>query len=119
MRIHRGLGWRHRSTIPLAGITRIESRSGPVSRIFGLSDLVVYTTSFRGDRSHESPSASLLGVRERNEIRTLLLERRRRLHEAALLGEVSLARTPQDLQRERLATAIKRLERRLPGPPRR
>jgi membrane protein YdbS with pleckstrin-like domain len=116
--LHRGALWRHTSTAALVTITRIESSSGPVSRLFGLRDLRIYTACSSHPSGNpggrEVAAAVLVGLRNGEEVRRLLLERRDQLHEAVLLGECSAARTPQELQMHRLTTAIERLERRLP-----
>jgi membrane protein YdbS with pleckstrin-like domain len=117
--LHRGALWRHTSTMALVMITRIESSSGPVSRLFGLCDLHIFTAGssdpHRNPGGREVAAALLVGLRNGEEVRHLLLERRDQLHEAVLLGDCSVARTPQDLQMHRLTTAIERLERRFPA----
>jgi len=115
--LHRGAVWRHTSTLDLAAITRIEYVSGPISRLFGLRDLRIYTPRdpARSPGSVEWPAASLLGLKNGEEVRRLLLDRRDQLHEAVLAGDHTVSRTPQELHLQRLATAIERLERRLPG----
>jgi membrane protein YdbS with pleckstrin-like domain len=111
---HRGLFWRRSSAVDLAAITRIDVVSGPLSRLFGLSDLQVFTLNSRPSPSgqHEVASATLIGLRDAEDVRRILLERRESLHEAAVNGDYSPARTPQDLLLQRLATSIERL---LPG----
>jgi len=110
--LERGILWRHRRSIPILEILRVDVRSGPVSRLFGLSDLQIV----RSDPlhpGHEVTVALLQGLQDGEAVRNFLLDRRHQLREAALLGELSLARNPQELQLERLASAVERLERRL------
>jgi membrane protein YdbS with pleckstrin-like domain len=110
--VERGFLWRHRRSIPLVDVLRIDISSGPLSRFFGLSDLQIVKSDQRHPRQ-EAAVALLLGVEDGEAVRRFLLERRHHLQEAALLGELPLARSSQDLQLERLASAVERLERRL------
>jgi membrane protein YdbS with pleckstrin-like domain len=112
--IRRGLLWRRTGSLPFIYITRIERGSGPLMRLFGLADLHV-CTSGPYNPVREVASVVLRGLRNAEEVRSFLLDRRDSLQEAALRGDYSVARTPQELQLQRLAGAIERLEQRLPG----
>jgi uncharacterized membrane protein YdbT with pleckstrin-like domain len=109
--LERGFLWRHRRTFPLMEILRIDVSSGPISRLFGLSDLHIVRSDPRHPR-HEGTVVWLLGLQDGEAVRNVLLERRHQLQEASLLGELSHVRSPQELQMERLASAVERLERR-------
>jgi len=114
--IRSGNFWRQTTTVPLVGITRIESVRGPLMRLLGLWDLRIYSTSILSTQNglREHAAAVLLGVREGEDLRRYLLERRDTLHESVLRGDLSVARTGQELQMERLSIALERLEQRLP-----
>ena len=119
--LDRGILWRRTTTIPLISITRIETGSGPLARLFGLHDLHVYTTSslYKSAQGvREWASVVLLGVNEGDDLRRQLLDRRDTIQESVLRGDLSIARTPQELQLDRLAGAVERLERRLSLPAR-
>lgn len=114
--VRTGTLWHHTTTIPLVGITRIDAVRGPLMRLFGLTDLRIYTMSTAPTQhgAREWPAATLLGMKEGEDLRRYLLDRRDTLHESVLRGDLSVARTPQELQMERLSIAVERLERRLP-----
>lgn len=114
--VRSGMLWRETSTLPLIGITRVESVTGPLMRMFGLTDLRIYSTRTTPTPNGlaETVSVRLLGLRDGEEVRRYLLERRDTLHDSVLRGDLSVARTPQELQMERLTAALERVEQRLP-----
>ena len=110
--LQRGLLWRRTTTVPLTAITRIETSSGPLLRLFGLADLHVYASPPSGQGVREWPTVCLRGLPEAEDARRFLLERRESLREAALRGDLSMGTTAQELLLQRLAGAVERLERR-------
>lgn len=116
--VRRGVLWQRTTTIPLICISRIETSTGPVMRLLGLTDLVVVAILSREPRTGtiETASVVLQGLRGGEEMRRFLLDRKESLGEAAIGGDDVIVSTPQDLQVHRLARAIERLERRLSRP---
>jgi membrane protein YdbS with pleckstrin-like domain len=116
MTLHHGFLRRETTTIPLATITRIETSTGPLMRLLGLTDLHVYGSPSVKTGFRESPTVVLSGLRDAEDLRRFLLDRRDTLRESALRGDLAIGQSAQELELHRLATAIERLERRLPVP---
>jgi membrane protein YdbS with pleckstrin-like domain len=104
--IHNGGLWQATRTIPIFDIGRVETFSGPVMRLLGLEDLKVYVNG-------EAIPTPLHGLPATGEFRTHLLARRESLREAALAGDLSVAKTSSELILERLDRALGRIEERL------
>ena len=98
--------WRSTQTLPYVEITRIDTWSGPIMRMLGLADLKVSTAA--------GQSTTLYGLRDAEEARQALLDRRDRLHEDAVEGNFSVAKTPQEMIFERLDRVLERIEHHLP-----
>ena len=108
--VQSGVIWQTTKTLPLLEITRIELTSGPLMRLFGLSDLRLHAGNVR-----ESASATLLGLRDAEELKTYLLDRRETLRESALEGDYRPPNPTWDLLLGRLTRVVERLDRSLPG----
>lgn len=105
-----GTFWRKTRSIRILDVGRIEITSGPLMRLFGLSDVKLIVAG-------EPMAVTLYGIRDAAALRSNLLERQEGLREAAEEGDLSVARTPQEMIFERLDRVLDRIERHLPPAP--
>ena len=66
-----GVLWQRRRSIPLARITDIDVRQGPIGRLLGIGELWVFTHSTDGDL----PEEKLLGIRHPDAVKDLIITR--------------------------------------------
>lgn len=73
--VTRGVWWKTKSVVPYNRITNINIYQGPISRRFGLAKLAIQTAGFSGVSSsgHKTAEAELIGIRNFEEIKDLII----------------------------------------------
>jgi membrane protein YdbS with pleckstrin-like domain len=98
LRIRRGIGIMHETTISFENVQNVEVRQGPLQRYFGIADVVVQTagggarhSKGEGGASLSAHTGILQGLDDAQAVRSLILDRVRRSRSTGLGDEHSHA----------------------------
>ena len=74
IRVSKGVVWRSRVTVPYTKVTNVDLTQGPLERMFGIGRVKVQTAGYGGKQGQRAEQA-LVGLRDFNRIRDLIMER--------------------------------------------
>ena len=98
----RGVWWKHKSAVPYNRVTNIDIVQGPISRRFGLGKVRVQTAGYSATGGGRVAEASILGVKNFEEIRDFIMSLVRGLRPVAVEAGVE-AVAPEEATRQMLA----------------
>ena len=99
--IERGVWWKHKSIVPYNRVTNIEVLQGPLSRLYGLGKVSIQTAGFSAGGSSGSAKvaeAVILGVKNFEEIKDLVMAKVKRLRPIALEAEAEFTAHEVNIQ---------------------
>jgi hypothetical protein len=87
--VTKGVWWKTKSVVPYNRITNINIYQGPISRRFGLAKLAIQTAGFSGVSSsgHKTAEAELIGIRNFEETKDMIVGLVRGMKPQAVEGE--------------------------------
>jgi len=87
--VERGVWWKHKSIVPYNRVTNVEVVQGPLSRRFGLGKISIQTAGFSagGGGSQKVAEAVILGMKNFDEVKDLVMNMVRRLRPVAVEAE--------------------------------
>lgn len=87
--IERGVWWKHKSIVPYNRVTNVDVVQGPLSRRFGLGKISIQTAGFSsgGGGSQKAAEAVILGMKNFDEVKDLVINRVGRFRPVAVEAE--------------------------------
>ena len=109
--VTKGVWWKTKSVVPYNRITNINIYQGPISRYFGLAKLAIQTAGFSGVSSsgHKTAEAELIGIRNFEEAKDVIIGLVRRMKPQAVEAEAE-AEPPKHLN-EQILEELRRIRK--------
>jgi hypothetical protein len=111
--VTKGVWWKTKSVVPYNRITNINIYQGPISRRFGLAKLAIQTAGFSGVSSsgHKTAEAELIGIRNFEEIKDVIIGLVRGMKPQAVEAEAEPSKNLNDQILEELRRIRKAVEK--------